>query len=75
MGDYQMGGGLRLLTAIEKTQAFSSFLQNRMMRALETEDPTELHYLLAQLDDYHSYVWRYYKKLQKERGDRLPHDE
>ena len=75
MGDYQMGGGLRLLTAIEKTQAFSSFLQNRMMRALETEDPTELHYLLAQLDDYHSYVWRYYKKLQKERGERLPHDE
>jgi hypothetical protein len=75
MGNYQMGGGLRLLTAIEKTQAFSSFLQNRMLRALETEDPTELHYLLAQLDDYHSYVWRYYKKLQKERGDRLPHDE
>jgi len=75
MGDYQMGGGLRLLTAIEKTRAFSSFLQNRMMRALETEDPTELHYLLAQLDDYHSYVWRYYKKLQKERGDRLPRDE
>ncbi|HEX3204341.1 MAG TPA: hypothetical protein VHQ67_06275 [Nitrospiraceae bacterium] len=75
MGNYQMGGGLRLLTAIEKTQAFSSFLQTRMLRALETEDPTELHYLLAQLDDYHSYVWRYYKKLQKERGDRLPHDE
>jgi len=75
MGDYQMGGGLRLLTAIEKTQAFSSFLQHRMLRALETEDPTELHYLLAQVDDYHSYVWRYYKKLQKERGDRLPHDE
>ncbi|WP_447978841.1 hypothetical protein [Candidatus Nitrospira bockiana] len=75
MAEYQMGGGLRLLTAIEKTQAFSAFLQNRMLRALETEDPTELHYLLAQLDDYHSFIWRYYKKLQQDRGDRLPLDE
>jgi hypothetical protein len=42
-----------------------------MVRALETEDPTELHYLLAQLDDYHSYMWRYYKKLAKERSERM----
>lgn len=75
MTDYQMGGGLRLLTAVEKTQAFSAFLHTRMLRALETEDPTELHYLLAQLDDYYSFMWRYYKKLQSERGDRQPHDE
>ncbi len=70
MGDYQIGGGLRLLTALEKTQAFSEFLQKRMVRALEAGDPTEVHYLLAQLDDYHSFMWRYYKKLQEERGDR-----
>jgi hypothetical protein len=71
MAEYQLGGGLRLLTAVEKTHAFSQFLHTRMVRALETEDPAELHYLLAQLDDYHSFIWRYYKKLQKERGDRL----
>jgi hypothetical protein len=70
MSDYQIGGGLRLLTAVEKTQAFARFLQSRMIRALEAEDPAELHYLLAHLDDYHSYIWRYYKKLQEERGDR-----
>ena len=70
MSDYQIGGGLRLLTAIEKTQAFAEFLQTRMVQALETEDPTELHYLLAQVDDYHSYIWRYYRKLHSERGNR-----
>jgi hypothetical protein len=70
MGDYQIGGGLRLITALEKTQALAEFLQTRMTRALETEDPTELHYLLAQVDDYHSFLWRYYKKLHKERADR-----
>mgnify|MGYP003344378143 CR=1 FL=1 len=70
MSTYQMGGGLKLLTALEKTQAFAEFLQTRMVRALEAEDPTELHYLLAQLDDYHSYLWRYHNKLQAERGDR-----
>ena len=69
MVEYQLGGGLRLTTAVEKTQAFSHFLHTRMMRALETEDPAELHYLLAQLDDYHSFIWRYYQKLQKDRGD------
>jgi hypothetical protein len=67
MNEYQIGGGLRLLTAVEKTDAFGEFLKTRMVRALETEDPTELHYLLAQLDDYHSYMWRYYKKLAKDR--------
>lgn len=70
MGEYQIGGGLRLLTALEKTQALAEFLQTRMARALEAEDPTELHYLLAQVDDYHSFIWRYYKKLLQERGDR-----
>ncbi|MFQ5930961.1 MAG: hypothetical protein ACE5MM_00995 [Nitrospiraceae bacterium] len=70
MADYKIGGNLKLMTALEKTRAFSEFLQNRMTRALETEDPTELHYLLAQLDDYHSYMWRYHKKLRAERGER-----
>ena len=64
-----MGGGLKLLTALDKTRTFSEFLKDRLVRALEAEDPTELHYLLAQLDDYHSYMWRYHKKLQAERGD------
>lgn len=71
MGDYQLGGGLRLYTAVEKTKAFAEFLQDRMIRALESEDPAEVHYLLAQVDDYHSYMWRYYEKLREERGDRL----
>lgn len=70
MADYQIGGGLKLVTALEKTQAFAEFLQTRLTRALETRDPTELHYLLAQLDDFHSYMWRYHKKLQAERGER-----
>ncbi|MFM8552039.1 MAG: hypothetical protein ACKOCD_06975 [Nitrospiraceae bacterium] len=70
MADYQIGGGLKLVTALEKTQAFAEFLNTRMLRALETQDPTELHYLLAQLDDFHSYMWRYHKKLQAERGER-----
>jgi len=72
MTDYQIGGGLKLLTALEKTQAFAEFLQTRMTRALESEDPTEVHYLLAQLDDYHSYMWRYHKKLQAGRAERAP---
>ena len=67
----RLGGGLRLLTAVEKTDAFGDFLKTRMVRALESEDPTELHYLLAQLDDYYSYMWRYYKKLAKDRADRM----
>jgi hypothetical protein len=71
MNEYQLGGGLRLLTAVEKTAAFGEFLKTRMVRALETEDPSELHYLLAQLDDYHSYMWRYYNKLAKDRPERM----
>jgi hypothetical protein len=71
MNEYQIGGGLRLLTAVEKTEAFGDFLKGRMVRALESEDPTELHYLLAQLDDYYSYMWRYYKKLAKDRPERM----
>ncbi len=71
MNEYQIGGGLRLLTAVEKTEAFGEFLKTRMVRALESEDPAELHYLLAQLDDYYSYMWRYYKKLAKDRAERL----
>ena len=30
----------------------AAFLKARMTPALETQDPTELHYLLAQLDDF-----------------------
>jgi hypothetical protein len=71
MNEYQIGGGLRLLTAVEKTDAFAEFLKARMVRALETEDPTELHYLLAQLDDYYSYMWRYYKQLAQTRSKRM----
>lgn len=71
MSEYQLGGGLRLVTAVEKTAAFGEFLKTRMVGAVETEDPAELHYLLAQLDDYHSYMWRYYNKLAKERSERM----
>ncbi|MFO0774986.1 MAG: hypothetical protein U0172_10010 [Nitrospiraceae bacterium] len=71
MADYQIGGGLRLTTAVEKTQSFANFLQTRLLHAIESQDPTELHYLLAQLDDYHSYMWRYYKKLREERKERF----
>jgi hypothetical protein len=71
MNEYQIGGGLRLLTAVEKTATFGEFLKTRMIRALESEDPTELHYLLAQLDDYYNYMWRYYKKLAKDRAERM----
>ena len=70
MNEYQLGGSLSLITALGKTNAFAEFLEARMVRALEAEHPAELHYLLAQLDDYHSYMWRYHKKLQAERGDR-----
>jgi len=71
MNGYQLGGGLSLITVLGKTNAFAEFLQARMVRALETEDPAELHYLLAQLDDYHSYMWRYYNKLAKDRPERM----
>ncbi|MBA5869753.1 MAG: hypothetical protein GDA68_07110 [Nitrospira sp. CR2.1] len=71
MADYALGGSLSLLNAIEKSARFAEFLKTRMTQALETQDPTELHYLLAQLDDYHSYMWRYYKKLATERPERM----
>ena len=71
MDSYQIGGAVRLFTALEKTQAFAEFLKSRMTHALEGEDPTELHYLLAQLDDYHSYMWRYYKSLREKRSAQL----
>ncbi len=71
MNQYKLGGGLRLLTAVEKTEGFADFLKTRMVRALETEDPTELHYLLAQVDDYHSYLWRYYTQLARTRPQRM----
>jgi hypothetical protein len=51
MGGYQLGGGLSLITVLGKTNAFAEFLESRMVHALETQDPAELHYLLAQLDD------------------------
>jgi len=71
MNEYQIGGALKLLTAVEKTEAFAEFLKTRLVRALEAEDPTELHYLLAHIDDYHSYLWRYYKKLAQDRSQRM----
>jgi len=71
MNEYQLGGSVSLITALGKTKAFSEFLETRMTHAVETEDPAELHYLLAQLDDYHSYMWRYYKKLAKDRPERM----
>ena len=71
MNDYQIGGALKLMTAVEKTEAFAEFLKTRFMRALESEDPTEVHYLMAQIDDYHSYMWRYYKKLAQDRSQRM----
>jgi len=71
MKEYQLGGSLSLVTVLGKTDAFAEFLKVRMVRALEAEDPAELHYLLAQLDDYHSYMWRYYNKLAKDRPERM----
>mgnify|MGYP006879910444 FL=1 len=71
MADYTLGGSLTLQNAIEKNVRFADFLNTRMAHALETQDPTELHYVLAQLDDFHSYMWRYYKKLATDRPERM----
>ncbi len=71
MNEYQLGGSLSLITVLGKTNAFAEFLEARMVHALETGDPAELHYLLAQLDDYHSYMWRYYNKLATDRPERM----
>ncbi|MCG3768386.1 MAG: hypothetical protein CK534_02935 [Nitrospirae bacterium] len=59
MSEYEIGGGLRLLPATEKTKVFGEFLKTRMAQALESEDPAGLHSLLAELDDYRSCPWRY----------------
>ena len=34
MKEYQLGGGLKLLTALEKTEALAEFLKARMTPAL-----------------------------------------
>ena len=68
MSDYKLGGPLKQFTAIEKTKQFAAFLQTRMVKTIEGNDAVELHYLLATLDDYHNYLWRYYRQLEKEQG-------
>jgi hypothetical protein len=65
MIEYKIGGPLKQFTALEKTRAVAEFLSTRMARALESNDAVELHYLLATLDDYHGYLWRYYQNLEK----------
>ncbi len=65
MPDYKIGGPLKPFTAIEKTKDVAEFLAVRMVRAIEGNDAVELHYLLATLDDYHDYLWRYYRQLEK----------
>ena len=65
MSDYKIGGPLKPFTAIEKTRGLTGFLATRMVRAIEGNDAVELHYLLATLDDYHDYLWRYYNQLEK----------
>lgn len=65
MSNYTIGGPLKQFTAIEKTKSVAEFLAARMVRALEGNDAVELHYLLATLDDYHDYLWRYYRQLEK----------
>ena len=68
MADYKLGGPLKQITAIEKTTQVAAFLQARMVKAIEGNDAVELHYLLATLDDYHDYLWRYYRHLEKEQA-------
>ena len=65
MSDYKIGGPLKPFTAIEKTKGIAEFLAIRMVKAIEGNDAVELHYLLATLDDYHDYLWRYYRQLEK----------
>src|SRR5437879_11873198 len=68
MHEYNHGGPLTQFTAIEKTKQIAAFLQTRMVKTIEGNDAVELHYLLATLDDYHNYLWRYYRQLEKEQG-------
>lgn len=65
MSEYKIGGPLKQLTALEKTGSMAEFLTHRLTRAIEGNDAVELHYLLATLDDYHDYLWRYYRQLEK----------
>jgi hypothetical protein len=70
MTEYKIGGPLKQFTAIEKTGAMADFLSTRLIQAIEGNDAVELHYLMATLDDYHSYLWRYYQHLEKTQGSR-----
>ena len=70
MIEYKIGGPLKQLTAVEKTRALADFLSTRLVRALESNDAVELHYLLATLDDYHGYLWRYYRHIEKTQASR-----
>jgi hypothetical protein len=65
MTEYKIGGPLKQFTAVEKTHALAHFLSARVLRAIESNDAVDLHYLLATLDDYHGYMWRYYQQLEK----------
>ena len=69
MSEYKIGGPLKPYTAIEKTKGLADFLATRMVRAVEGNDAVELHYLLATLDDYHDYLWRYYRQLEKAQAE------
>ena len=68
MSDYKIGGPLKQFIAIEKTRQMAAFLEDRMVKAIEGNDAVEVHYLLATLDDYHDYLWRYYRHLEKEQA-------
>jgi hypothetical protein len=69
MSEYKIGGPLKPYTAIEKTKGLAEFLATRMVRAVEGNDAVELHYLLATLDDYHDYLWRYYRQLENTQAE------
>jgi len=70
MIEYKIGGPLKQLTAVEKTRALADFLSSCLVRALEGNDAVELHYLLASLDDYHGYLWRYYQQIERTQAAR-----
>jgi hypothetical protein len=65
MNEYKIGGPLKQFIAVEKTRAMAEFLITRLMRSVESNDAVELHYLLATVDDYHGYMWRYYHHLEQ----------
>ena len=70
MIEYKIGGPLKQFTAVEKTRALAHFLSTRLVNAIEGNDAVELHYLLATLDDYHDFLWRYYQHLEKTQAAR-----